>query len=74
MNLRRFIGRKAKDSDFADEIDSHLAHDEDLRAARGVSAEEAHRQARVKFGAQNSVRDEEWRRRSLPGWTRWDGT
>ncbi|HEX3837883.1 MAG TPA: ABC transporter permease, partial [Steroidobacteraceae bacterium] len=66
MNLRRFIGRKAKDADFADEIDSHLAHDEDLRTARGVNTEEAHRQARVKFGAQNSVRDEEWRRRSLP--------
>jgi putative ABC transport system permease protein len=66
MNLRRFMGRKAKDADFAEEIDSHLAHDEDLRTARGVNGEEAHRQARVKFGAQNSVRDEEWRRRSPP--------
>lgn len=66
MNLRRFTGRKSKDADFAEEIDSHLAHDEDLRTARGVNVDEAHRQARVKFGAQNSVRDEEWRRRSLP--------
>ncbi|MGA9718730.1 MAG: ABC transporter permease [Acidobacteriaceae bacterium] len=66
MNLRRFMGRKPKDADFAEEIDSHLAHDEDLRTARGIDADEAHRQARVKFGAQNTRRDEEWRRRSLP--------
>src|ERR1700761_323048 len=66
MNLRRFTERKAKDSELAEEIQSHLAHDEDLRTARGVDAEEARRQARVKFGAQNTVRDQEWRYRSLP--------
>jgi putative ABC transport system permease protein len=66
MNLRRFVGRKAKDAELAEEIQSHLAHDEDLRTARGVDAEEARRRARVKFGAQNSVRDQEWRYRSLP--------
>ncbi len=57
MNLRRFLGRKAKDSELAEEIQSHLAHDEDLRTARGVDAEEARRQARVKFGGQNTVRE-----------------
>ncbi|HEY4051940.1 MAG TPA: ABC transporter permease [Acidobacteriaceae bacterium] len=46
----------------AEEIKSHLAHDEDLRAAREVDAEEA----RVKFGGQNTVRESEWRYRSLP--------
>ena len=66
MNLRRFIGRKRKDADFADEIDSHLAHDEDLRRARGVDGDEARRQARMKFGRQNSVREAEWRYRSVP--------
>jgi predicted permease len=66
MNLRRFVGRKAKDAELAEEIQSHLAHDEDLRTARGVDADEARRQARVKFGAQNTVRDQEWRYRSLP--------
>jgi putative ABC transport system permease protein len=66
MNLRRFTERKAKDAELAEEIQSHLAHDEDLRTARGVDAEEARRQARVKFGAQNSVHDQEWRYRSLP--------
>jgi hypothetical protein len=66
MNLRRFVGRKAKDAELAEEIQSHLAHDEDLRTARGVDAEEARRQARVKFGPQNTVREQEWRYRSLP--------
>src|SRR3984957_411735 len=66
MNLRRFTERKAKDAELAEEIQSHLAHDEDLRTARGVDAEEARRQARVKFGALNTVREEEWRYRSLP--------
>jgi predicted permease len=31
-----------------------------------VDADEARRQARVKFGGQNTVREEEWRYRSLP--------
>ncbi|HEY3987834.1 MAG TPA: ABC transporter permease [Acidobacteriaceae bacterium] len=66
MNVRRFLGRKAKDAELAEEIQSHLAHEEDLRAARGVNTEEARRQARVKFGGQNTVRAEEWRYRSLP--------
>jgi putative ABC transport system permease protein len=66
MNLRRFVRRKAKDAELAEEIQSHLAHDEDLRTERGVDAEEARRQARVKFGAQNTVREQEWRYRSLP--------
>jgi putative ABC transport system permease protein len=66
MNWRRFVGRRAKDAELAEEIRSHLAHDEDLRTARGVDAEEARRQARVKFGPQNTVREKEWRYRSLP--------
>lgn len=66
MNFQRFVGRKAKDAELVEEIQSHLGHDEDLRTARGVDAEEARRQARVKFGGQNSVREAEWRYRSLP--------
>jgi hypothetical protein len=66
MNWQRFVGRKSKDAELAEEIESHLAHDEDLRTARGVDADEARRQARVKFGSQNAVRAEEWRYRSLP--------
>ena len=63
MNLRRFRGRGEKDAELTEEIRSHLAHDEDLWTARGVAAEEARRQARVKFGPQNTVHEEEWRYR-----------
>ena len=70
MNWRRFVGRKAKDEELAEEIQSHLAHDEDLRKARGVDAEEARRQARVKFGAQNTVRDRSGATVPCPGWRR----
>ena len=35
MNLRRWTQRRKKDEDFAEEIESHLAHEEDANAARG---------------------------------------
>ena len=66
MNLRRFTGRKAKDNDFADEIESHLAHEQDANAARGLSPDEARRRASLRFGNRNSLRDGEWRYRSVP--------
>src|ERR1035437_1200765 len=66
MNLWLFMKRKAKDAELVEEIASHLAHDEDLQTACGMPADEAHRQARVKFGSQNAVRAEEWRYRSIP--------
>lgn len=66
MNLRRFTGRKAKDADFADEIESHLAHEQDANAARGLSPEKARRRASLRFGNRNSLRDGEWRYRSVP--------
>ncbi len=71
MNWRRFVGRKAKDSELAEEIQSHLAHDEDLRRARGVDAEEARRQARVKFGAtEHGARAASGATVPCPGWRR----
>lgn len=66
MNLRRFTGRKAKDADFADEIESHLAHEQDANAARGLSTDEARRRASLRFGNRNSLREDEWRYRSVP--------
>ena len=66
MNLRRFMGRKAKAADFADEIDSHIAHEQDANADRGLSPEEARRRANLRFGNRNSLHEEEWRYRSLP--------
>ena len=44
------MGRKTKDEELAEEIQSPLAHDEDMRKARGGDAHAARRQARVKIG------------------------
>lgn len=66
MNVERFRDRKRKDEDFAEEINSHLAHEEDANAARGLSSGEAHRQARVKFGNPRSTREAVWSYRSIP--------
>jgi putative ABC transport system permease protein len=72
MILRRFTHRARKDQELADEIESHLAHEQDANAARGLSAEEARRQARLRFGNPRTTRERVWRYRSLPwiedGW------
>ncbi|WP_158748910.1 ABC transporter permease [Acidobacterium sp. S8] len=66
MSFRRFTNRTSKDQDLAEEIDSHLAHSQDAHAARGLSSEEARRQAYVRFGNPRSTREHVWRYRSLP--------
>lgn len=66
MNMRRFMQRENKDAELADEIESHLAHEQDANAARGFSSQEARRQARVKFGNPRATRERVWRYRSIP--------
>lgn len=66
MSLRRFRSRTQKDQDFAEEIASHLAHEEDANLTRGLSPEAARRQARLDFGNPRTARESEWRYRSLP--------
>ena len=66
MSLRRFTHRKEKDADLAREIESHLSHEQDANQARGLSPEEARRQARLKFGNPESTRDRVWTQNSLP--------
>ncbi len=63
--FQRFRGRKGKDEDLAEEITAHIAHQQDANSARGLSPEEAHRQAKVKFGNPYSTRERVWRYRSL---------
>ncbi|HTD55808.1 MAG TPA: ABC transporter permease, partial [Silvibacterium sp.] len=65
MNLRRYTDRTRKDEDLAEEIESHLAHEQDDNAGRGLSADEARRQARVSFGNPCVVRERVWRYRSI---------
>jgi putative ABC transport system permease protein len=66
MKLRRYANRARKDEDFAEEIESHLAHERDAQSAQGVSNEEARRQARLRFGNPRTMRERVWRYRSLP--------
>src|SRR5580698_4766222 len=66
MSLHRFTHRTRKDKDLADEIESHLAHEQDTNTARGLPEEEARRQARLRFGNPRVTRERVWRYRSLP--------
>ena len=66
MNLNRFTDREKKDAELAEEIESHLAHERDSNTARGMSSEEADRQARLKFGNPRTTRERVWSYRSLP--------
>ena len=65
MNLRRFFRRSAADADLAQELDAHLQHEVDDNVARGMSREEAQRQARLKLGSVRRVRETMWERNSL---------
>jgi predicted permease len=65
MSLRRFRNRSRKDQDLAEEIESHLDHEKDANLARGISAEEARRQAHLRFGNPRTVRERVWRYRSF---------
>lgn len=65
MDLNRFKHRKEKDQELAEEIASHLAHQQDVNTARGMSLEEARRQARLTFGNPRTTRERVWRYRSV---------
>ena len=65
LSLNRFLHRRQKDHDLAEEIASHLAHEQDKQIASGLSPQEAHRQAQVRFGNPQSLRERVWRYRSF---------
>jgi macrolide transport system ATP-binding/permease protein len=58
--FRRFFGRGNKDADLALELESHVAHEIDANLARGMSPEEARRQANVKLGNPLVIREKIW--------------
>jgi predicted permease len=66
MTLGRFAQRNKKDDLLADEIEAHLAHEVDLNIAKGLSPDEARRQARLKFGNPRVMRERVWEYRSFP--------
>jgi predicted permease len=60
MGLRRFFQRRKEDSDLARELEAHLAHQVDENIAAGMAEEEARRQAYLKIGNPQRVRDDVW--------------
>ncbi|HEY6249708.1 MAG TPA: ABC transporter permease [Candidatus Angelobacter sp.] len=60
MSIRRFFRRQREDSDLAQEIQAHITHEIDENIARGASREEATRQAYLKFGNPQLVREDVW--------------
>ncbi len=66
MNLRSVIDRSKKDRELAEEIESHLAHEQDAKEARGLTPEQARRSAKVRFGNPRTIRERVWRDRSFP--------
>ena len=66
MNIRRFVDKSGKDRDLAEEIESHLAHEEDSNTAHGLGPEEARRQAHLRFGNPRTTRERLWHYRSIP--------
>jgi hypothetical protein len=65
VNLEKFFSRRKRDAEFAREIEAHLTHEIDENIARGLSPEEARRQAHRKFGSPRRVREEEWNHNTI---------
>lgn len=65
MSWRRFFRRSRADAELAQEIDLYLDEETKENIARGLSPEEARRQARLKLGNPESVHDSLWRQNTL---------
>ena len=57
MSWRRFFGRKAADAELTEEMEHYLAEEIEENTARGMSAAEARRQAYLKLGNPQRVRE-----------------
>jgi putative ABC transport system permease protein len=64
MIWSRFFRRKRSDADLQDEIETFLAEETADNEARGMSHDEARRQARVKLGNAQRVRESLWTQNS----------
>jgi predicted permease len=60
MNFSRFFKRRRNDAEVAQEIELHLAQEIADNRARGMSEQEARRQAHLKFGSARRVREDLW--------------
>lgn len=60
MNIRRWWQRSREDIELDEEMAAHLAQEIDDNLARGLTPEEAGRQARLKFGNPRRIRETVW--------------
>ena len=65
MSWRKFFHRSQWDAERVQEIESHIAQEIDDNIARGMTPQEARRQAYLKFGNPQQVREEIWRMNSI---------
>jgi len=65
MSVRRFWQRRRRDEDLTREIESYIAHEADLQASKGFSAEDAAWAAQRKLGNKTAVRERVWEMNSL---------
>jgi len=61
MSWRRFFRRRREDAELQEEIRAYLEEETAENIVRGMSAEEARRQARIKLGNPERVREALWR-------------
>lgn len=64
MSLFRFFHRKRSDAELQNEIEAFLSEEAADNAARGMSPDEARRQARIKLGNLQKVRETLWTQNS----------
>ncbi len=64
MSWLRFLRRKRSDAELQHEIETFLAEEAAENAARGMSPDEARRQARIKLGNAQKVRESLWTQNS----------
>lgn len=65
MNWQRIFRRTRRDDELTREIESHIADEAAENMARGMSPEEARRQAYVKFGNPQLLRERVWQQNSF---------
>jgi putative ABC transport system permease protein len=65
MSLEKFSRREVSDAELLREIEEHLALEYDMNLARGMGEQEARRQAHLKFGSPQRVREDVWKMNSM---------
>jgi hypothetical protein len=66
--LLNFTTRRRSDERFREEMEWHIAAETEENLHAGMTSEEAHRRARLKFGSEETIREQYHAEESLPLW------